>query len=119
MAQRIMTGAVHQPEARIYRMTITLVALHAEPGDDDFDPTLLIDISEGEAQVIGWDTEELLLIEPACDDCQPNDDLSISKRDAVLFALDDLVIHELGDAWSAEAHCKRKMEMLEIIDGDL
>jgi hypothetical protein len=35
-------------------------------------------------------------------------------RDAVLRALDQIVVAELGDKWSLEAHMVRKAELLAV-----
>jgi hypothetical protein len=40
----------------------------------------------------------------------------IRQRDAVLRALDAIVEHELGEAWSVEAHMTRKAELLRMVD---
>ena len=39
----------------------------------------------------------------------------LEQIDAVLWALDQVVEHQLGDAWSFEAHMARKAELLEVI----
>lgn len=40
----------------------------------------------------------------------------IVARDAVLAAVDRLVEHQLGNAWTFGAHCALKHAMLDIID---
>ena len=39
----------------------------------------------------------------------------LEQIDAVLWALDQVVEHQLGDAWTFEAHMARKAELLEVI----
>jgi hypothetical protein len=39
----------------------------------------------------------------------------LRQIDAVLWALDKIVEHELGDSWTLEAHMARKGELLEVI----
>jgi len=39
----------------------------------------------------------------------------LEQIDAVLWALDQVVEHQLGEAWTFEAHMARKAELLEVI----
>jgi len=110
----LVSGIPQQTDARIYRMTITLVALDAPP-DPDYDPTPLIEVSRIGAEVLSFDCEEMLLVEPVCAHC--TDDLAeVRERDAVLHALDAIVTAELGSEWTLDGHMARKSELLNIID---
>jgi len=108
----LMHGEVAPTDARIYRMTITLVALDAATYSD-FDPTTLIEISRIGAEVLSFETEELFLIEPVCSGCA---DDHIAERDHLLSALDKLITAELGDSWTLDEHMEMKHRMLETID---
>lgn len=40
----------------------------------------------------------------------------IKERDKVLLLVDRLVVIELGDNWTLDAHMKRKAAILQILD---
>lgn len=40
----------------------------------------------------------------------------IKERDKVLLLVDRLVVIELGEAWTLNAHMERKAAILEILD---
>jgi len=111
MVELTVPGIPQETDGRFYRMTITILALDA-PDDPDYDPTPLIEVSRIGAEVIGWQTEELLLVEPLCSDCGD----TIASRDAVLGAVDRIVQNELGDEWTLEAHMERKAAILRVVD---
>lgn len=111
MVELTVPGIPQETDGRFYRMTITILALDA-PDDPDYDPTPLIEVSRIGAEVIGWQTEELILIEPLCSDCGD----TIASRDAVLGAVDRIVQNELGERWTLEAHMERKAAILRVVD---
>jgi hypothetical protein len=113
MGELTVPGIPQETDGRFYRMTITIFALDA-PDDLDYDPTPLIEVSRIGAEVISWQTEELLLVEPVCSDCED----SLSSSDAVLEALDCIVQSELKDAWTLEAHMERKASLLRVLAGE-
>lgn len=113
MGELTVPGIPQETDGRFYRMTITILALDA-PHDPEYDPTPLIEVSRIGAEVIGWQTEELFLMEPVCPDCAED----ASARDAVLEAVDAIVQQELGEEWTLEAHMERKAALLRIVDGE-
>ncbi|NDC18724.1 MAG: hypothetical protein EBZ87_00435 [Microbacteriaceae bacterium] len=113
MGELTVPGIPQETDGRFYRMTITILALDA-PDDPEYDPTPLIEVSRIGAEVIGWQVEELFLMEPVCPDCAED----ASARDAVLQAMDAIVQQELGEGWSLEAHMERKAALLRIVDGE-
>jgi hypothetical protein len=47
---------------------------------------------------------------------KPLTQVAIARRNAILWTLDKIVTHELGDHWTLEAHMARKAALLEIIN---
>lgn len=106
-------GKIVPTDARIFRYSITLVALDATQFPF-FDETTLVEVSRIGAEVLSFETEELFLIEPVCEHCLDDDE--ITERDGLLAALDKLVNAQLGDAWTLDEHIALKRKMLDTID---
>ena len=106
-------GQIVPTDARIFRYSITLVALDAAQYED-FDETTLVEVSRIAAEVLSFESEELFLIEPVCATCMDDDE--ITQRDILLAALDKLVTAQLGDKWTLDDHMALKHKMLETID---
>lgn len=49
---------------------------------------------------------------------KPLTNIAIARRNAILWTLDKIVTHELGNHWTVEAHMARKAALLEIINSD-